>query len=336
MCEVKKKLKIILILAPVLALLGSLFLGRYPIDPTTVFNILLSKVLPIQSNWSPLLELTVFNIRLPRIIAALLVGSCLGISGASFQGLFRNPLVDSSILGVASGAGFGAALGFLFSGNLLIIECLAFIFGILAMALAYFISKIYKTTMTLTLALAGIAVGALFTSLLSLLKFVADPYDTLPAIIFWLMGSLARVTTKDLLLFIPVMVIGIAILLAVRWKLNVLSMGDEEAMSLGVNPSRLKAVIVICGTFITAAAVCISGIITWVGLIIPHIGRQLVGSDHSDLLPACVSIGAVYILIVDDVARTVMAAELPLGILTGIIGVPIFLLLLKKKGASWQ
>ncbi len=321
---------------PLLAVFFSLFFGRYPIDPSTALSILLSKIIPIQQTWPSLLEITIFRIRLPRIIAALLVGGCLGVSGCSFQGLFRNPLVDSSILGVASGAGFGAALGFLISGNLLVVECLSFVFGILAMGIAYLISKFYKTTMTLTLALAGIAVGALFTSLLSLLKFTADPFDTLPAIVFWLMGSLARVTTEDLLIFIPFMVIGTAVLLAVRWKLNVLSMGDEEATALGVNPSRLKAIVVLCSTIITAAAVCISGIIAWVGLIIPHIGRQLVGSDHSDLLPACVSIGAVYILIVDDFARTLMAAEIPLGILTGIIGVPIFLLLLKKKGANWQ
>lgn len=338
MVHFKKNRKItltLLILAPLAALFVSLFVGRYLIPPVTVFNLFVSKIIPMQPTWPSTVEMVVLNVRLPRAIAALLVGASLAVSGVSFQGLFRNPLVDTYILGVASGAGFGAALGFVFFNNFAIVEILAFGFGIASMVATYAISRVYKTTSTITLALAGIIVGAFFSALLSMLKYVADPNEKLPAIVFWLMGSLERVTWTDLLPLVPIMIIGISVLLLVRWRINVLSMGDEDAASLGINTERLKIVIVICCTLITSAAVCVSGIIGWVGLVIPHIARALVGPDHKVLLPASISIGAVYILLVDDLARTLIPAELPLGVLTGLIGAPIFAYLLKKRGAHW-
>jgi iron complex transport system permease protein len=332
----RKKITIILlIVAPLVALFISLFMGRYLISPSTVFDLLLSKVVPMQPAWPSTVETVVFNVRLPRAIAAILVGASLAVSGVSFQGMFKNPLVDTYILGVSSGAGFGAALGFVVSNSFVVVEVLAFACGLLSMIATYAISKIYKTTSTITLALAGIVVSAFFSALLSMLKYVADPNEKLPAIVFWLMGSLARVTWSDILPLAPIMIIGMSVLVLIRWRINVLSMGDEDAAALGINTERLKIVVIICCTLITSAAVCVCGIIGWVGLIIPHIARALVGPDHKALVPAAISIGAVYILLVDDLARTLIAAELPLGVLTGLIGAPIFAYLL-KRGVKWQ
>ncbi len=327
---------ILLISVPIIALFVSLFIGRYIVSPFTVFTVLFSKIVPIEHTWPVSTELIIMNVRLPRAIAALFVGASLAVSGSSFQGLFRNPLVDTYILGLASGAGFGAALGIVVFNDFTMVEILAFIFALVSMVASYTISKVYKTTSTITLALAGIIVGTFFSAFVSLLKYVADPLEKLPAVVFWLMGSLARVTWTDLIPLCPIMIVGISVLLLIRWRINVMSMGEEDAASLGVNTERLKLVIVLCCTLITSAAVCVCGIIGWVGLVIPHIARALVGPDHKALLPASISLGAVYILLVDDLARTLIPAEIPLGILTGLIGAPFFAYILKKRGASWQ
>jgi len=280
--------------------------------------------------------MVIFEIRLPRIMAAMLVGAGLAISGASFQGLFRNPLISPQILGVTSGAGFGAAIAILIWNNSFIIQLSALLFGLFAVAMTYGISKMVKGTSTLVLVLAGMAVGAFLSALISLTKYVADPYEKLPAIVFWLMGSLSSVSNKDVLMVSLPILIGMIILLLIRWKINILAMGDEEASSLGIDTKRLTAIIVICCTIVTASSVCLSGIIGWVGLIIPHIGRMLVGPDHKALLPACVSIGAFYLLLVDNCARTLIASEIPLGILTAIVGAPFFVYLLRKSGMGWS
>ena len=326
---------VLLILAPLVAIFVSLFIGRYLISPITVIEVFISKIAPIQHTWVPADELVILNVRLPRLIAALLIGASLAVSGSSFQGLFRNPLVDTYILGVSSGAGFGAATGILFFGDFYMVEILAFAFGLVSMVATYAIGKVYKSTSMITLALAGIVVSAFFSALVSLLKYVADPYEKLPEIVFWLMGSLARVNWTDIIVIAPIMIVGIGVLLLVRWRINVLSMGEEDAASLGINTERLKIIIVLCCTVITSAAVCVSGIIGWVGLVIPHIARSIVGPDHKVLIPATISIGAVYIIIVDDLARALVPAELPLGILTGLIGAPIFAYLLRKRGVNW-
>jgi iron complex transport system permease protein len=331
----KKGMPIILIVLPLTVFFVSLFLGRYPISPLTVMKIIASKFLPIQHMWHPILETVIFQVRMPRVIAAMLVGAGLSISGASFQGLFRSPLVSPQILGVASGAGFGAAIAILVSGDVFLIQLSAFAFGIIAVSLTYGISRIYKTTPILVLVLAGIIVGALFSALISLIKYVADPYEKLPAIVFWLMGSLASVSNRDLLMVAPPILFGTSILLLVRWRINILSMGDEEARALGVDTEKLKMIIIVCATLITASAVCISGIIGWVGLVIPHVGRMLVGPDHKYLLPASFLLGASYLLLVDDLARTLTAAEIPLGILTAIVGAPFFAYLLRKSKVGW-
>lgn len=336
--EILRKLSVnvLLILLPGSMFFISFLIGRYPASPLEVVKILASKILPIEKTWSDVLNMVIFEIRLPRIIAAMLVGAGLAISGASFQGLFRNPLVSPQILGVTSGAGFGAAIAILLWDNSFIIQLSALIFGLFAVGMTYGISKMVRGTSTLVLVLAGMAVGAFLSALISLTKYVADPYEKLPTIVFWLMGSLSSVSNREVLVVSVPIIIGMIILLLIRWKINILAMGEEEASSLGIDTKRLTAIIVICCTIITASSVCLSGIIGWVGLIIPHVGRMLVGPDHKALLPACVSIGAFYLLLVDNCARTLIASEIPLGILTAIVGAPFFVYLLRKSGMGWS
>ncbi|MBN1486238.1 MAG: iron ABC transporter permease [Anaerolineae bacterium] len=334
-----KKQKTIAILLPILPLtiaLLSFFFGRYPISPMLLIRVLASRVVHITPDWPSTVETVIFNIRLPRILMAMGVGAGLAISGAAFQGMFQNPLVSPDILGVTAGAGFGAALGILISGNSITIQVFALGFGILAVALSYTISRVYKTTPTLMLVLSGIVIGAIFSALLSLAKYVADPNQKLPAIVFWLMGSLAAISKRDFITTAPPMLLGMVGLLAVRWRINLLSMGDEVAQSLGVRTERLKAIVIICSTVVTASAVSVCGIIGWVGLVIPHVGRMLVGPDHKVLLPASMALGATYLLVIDNLARTITSAEIPLGILTAIVGAPFFAFMLRKTQGGWR
>lgn len=323
----------------------SLFVGRYPLDPPTVITILtaaVTDIIPIPGvdiphTWPDVMDTIIFRIRLPRICAAMLVGAGLAVSGASFQGLFRNPLVSPSILGVAAGAGFGAALGILISDSTMVVQALAFVFGIVAVTATYMLSRVYKTTTTtLVLVLSGIIVGAFFTALISLAKYVADPDEELPAIVFWLMGSLADVNTSELLWVAATIIVGSIVLLLIRWRINILAMGEDEAKSLGVNTRVMTAVIIVASTFITAAAVCIAGLVGWVGLVVPHIARMIVGPDYKKIIPVSIMIGAAYLLIVDDIARTLTSAEIPLGILTAIIGAPVFAYLLRFRRVGWE
>jgi iron complex transport system permease protein len=308
----------------------SFFLGRFPISPTTLVRVLASRLLPIPQDWPDTVETVIFNIRLPRILLALCIGAGLSVSGAAFQGMFQNPLVSPDILGVTAGAGFGAALGILIYGSTTAIQASAFLFGVLAVVISYMISRVYRTTPTMMLVLSGIIVGAIFSALLSMIKYVADPHQKLPAIVFWLMGSLAAASKSDLMTAAPPMLIGIAGLLLVRWRINILSLGDQEARSLGIKTDRLKAFIILCSTLVTASAVSVCGIIGWVGLVIPHIGRMLVGPDHKVLLPASVALGAAYLILIDDLSRTLISAEIPLGILTAIVGAPFFAFLVRR------
>jgi iron complex transport system permease protein len=257
------------------------------------------------------------------------------VSGASFQGILKNPLVSSDILGVASGAGFGAALAILLFSNEAIIQVLAFGFGMFAVGLAYAIYSFYKGSSTLILVLSGIIVGSFFTSMISLIKFTADPETKLPDIVFWLMGSFSTVKIDDLIFYAPWMVAGIIVLVALRWRINVLSLDDIQAKSLGLNIKRYQGVIIFFCTLISAAAVCVSGIISWVGLIVPHIVRIIVGPNNSKVIPASVAIGISYMLIIDDIARTLVPNEIPIGVLTGIIGAPFFAYLLLRQRVGW-
>ena len=321
----------------------SLFIGRYEVAPSHVIQLLAAPVvnifpadlIHIEQGWTATEESIIYQIRLPRVIAAVIVGAGLSMAGAAYQGLFKNPLVSPDILGVASGAGFGAALAILLSWNLALVQLSAFCFGILAVTITYLLSRFYRTTPTLILVLSGIIVAAFFTALISLTKYVADPYEKLPAITFWLMGSLSSVRYSDIVMVFPLFLIATVALLLIRWRINLMAVGDDEARALGINTKRMAQVIILCSTLITASAVCIAGIIGWVGLVVPHLGRMLVGPDYTKLLPVCLLLGASYMLIIDDIARMLTTAEIPLGILTAIIGAPFFAYLLSRRSVGW-
>jgi iron complex transport system permease protein len=325
-----------MILVPLAALYVSLLVGRFYVPAGAVVRILSSHFLPVSPNWPASMETIVLQIRLPRAVMAMFVGAGLSISGAAYQGMFRNPLVSPDILGVAAASGFGAALALLCSSGAAGVELTAFLFGILGVGLTYFLARTYRSTPVLMLVLSGIVVAAFFSALLSGTKYVADPDSKLPAITYWLLGSLNGTSAQSLAMALPPIVLGGVGLMMVRWRLNVLSLGDEEAGSLGIRTDRLKAVIIACTTLITAAAVSVCGIVGWVGLVIPHLARMWVGPDHRRLLPAACSIGATYLLLIDDAARTASAGEIPLGILTAVVGAPFFAYLLRKTQGAWQ
>lgn len=327
---------IAMILVPLAALYVSLFVGRFTVPAADVARILASRLWPIARDWPASVDTIVLQIRLPRAILAMFVGAGLSVSGAAFQGMFRNPLVSPDILGVTSASGFGAALALLLSRGAFELELIAFLFGILGVGLTYLLARTYRSTPTLMLVLSGVIVAAFFSALLSGAKYLADPDSKLPAITYWLLGSLNGSSVRSLKLALPPIILGGTGLMLVRWRLNVLSMGDEEARSLGVRTDRLKGIIIVCTTLITAAAVSVCGIVGWVGLVIPHLARMWVGPDHRALLPAACSIGATYLLLIDDVARTASASEIPLGILTAIVGAPFFAYLLRKTQGGWQ
>ena len=327
---------VLLILVPTALLYVSLFVGRFAVSPIDVARILFAQIFPIAPDWPKSFETIVLQIRLPRAIMAMCVGAGLSISGAAYQGMFRNPLVSTDILGVTAASGCGAAVALLLSANALALQLTAFAFGLAGVALTYRLARIYQTTPVLMLVLSGIVVAAFFSALLSGAKYVADPESRLPAITYWLLGSLNAASIKGLTMALPPIILGSLGLLLVRWKLNVLAMGDEEARSLGVETERLKGMVIVCTTLITAAAVSVCGIVGWVGLVIPHVGRMLVGPDHRLLLPATLSIGASYLLFIDDIARTATAGEIPLGILTAVIGAPFFAYLLRRTSGTWH
>lgn len=326
---------VLLIFLPVILFFASFLMGRYPISPIDVVSTILSPVFP-QLEVSSTITTIVFEIRLPRIIGALVVGACLAMAGAAFQSIFKNPLVSSDLLGVSNGAGFGAALAILISGANIVTQIFAFIFGLISVSITYLISKTYRAGGILVLVLSGVAISAFFNSLISAIKFIADPDDKLPEIVYWLMGSLASVTMDKLLMISIPVIVGAVILLLLRWHMNLLAMGDEEAQSLGINPSRIRLLIIAGCTLLTSAAVSISGIIGWIGLIIPHMARMIVGPDNKILIPASLSLGASFLLLVDNISRVAISIEIPIGILTAVIGVPIFLYLLKRGYSEWS
>lgn len=326
---------LVLLIVTIVVAIVSFGIGRYPVPVLDVVKIIVSRVIPMKQNW-PLIENTVvLQIRLPRILAALLVGGSLAIAGASFQGMFRNPLVSPDILGVSAGASVGAAAAILLYEPNVMIQVWAFGFALIAVGLTYFISKQVKGNPTLSLILAGIAIESFLMAILSLFEYMANPENQLQSIIYWLMGSFNAVTMPELKIAAIPMLSGITILLLIRWRINVAAMGEEEAMALGINTNQLRAVIIVCASVVTAAGVCIAGTIGWVGLVIPHIGRMIVGPNHKVLLPFAVLLGALYLLVIDDVVRTVWAVELPIGIFTSIIGAPFFLYLLRKGRWGW-
>jgi len=329
------KLLFVLTILLVVVATASLMLGQINIPPDTILKVFASTVLPIERTWSLTLESILFDVRVPRLMAGLLVGAGLSISGAAFQGLFRNPLVSPHILGVSSGAGFGAAVAILFFGQILAVQVCSFLFGLIAVLLTYSLSRVYRTTPVLMLVLSGIIVGALFSAATSLIKYVADPVNEMPSIVFWLLGSLNNASNRDMAVVGPIIISGITVLLLIRWRINLLAMGEEDARALGVDTGRIRATVILSATMISAAAVSIGGIIGWIGLVIPHIGRILAGPDNKILLPVTVLVGASYLVAVDTIARTAMEMEIPIGILTALVGAPIFAYLLRKNRSGW-
>lgn len=319
-----------LLLFPAASVVLSLFFGRFAMSPSEVLSALFRP-----STVSRAFAVTVWQLRLPRALAAAFVGASLAASGAAFQSVFRNPLVNSGILGVSNGAGFGACLAIVCFGGGAFTYGLSFLFGVAAVALSYFAGKISRSQTVITLILGGTIVSTFFSALVSAMKYFADPYSQLPAITFWLMGSFASVNTAHLSALIP-MTAGMLTIFLCRRRIDVLSMGEREASSLGLDV-RLYSLLVIGGaTLCTASAVCISGTVGWVGLVIPHISRMLVGSSNARLIPASVSIGAGFLVWIDVMARSLTAGELPIGILCALIGTPFFVWLLKTtKGGSW-
>lgn len=321
---------LILFIVLVAAFFFAMCIGRYDITPFDVIEIIIANFKNALENMDKIRVNVVMQVRLPRILLSMIIGAGLACSGASYQCLFGNPLVSPDILGVSAGAGFGASLGILLSAGSAVVQIQALCFGLLAVAIVLFISRVQKKTELYMLVLSGVIVGALFEALVSLIKYVADPQDKLPAITVWLMGSLASASYQKVAIAAVTIVPCMIVLFVLRWKMNLLSLSEEEAKSLGVRVDQLRIVIIVVSTLMTAVSVSLCGIIGWIGLVIPHIGRFFIGNDHRGLIPACIILGATYLLLIDTIARTLTAAELPLSILTAIIGAPFFAIILRR------
>lgn len=315
---------------PALILL-SVAMGRYPVPVREVVRILLSKIFPISQTWTAHMATAVWNIRLPRVLLACLVGAALSAAGTAYQTVFRNPMAAPDILGASSGACFGAALAILLRLPRSGITMLAFLMSLASVGLVYLVGRRTHGSRMVNLLLSGVMVGSLFSAGTSYLKLVADPGDELPEITYWMMGSLSGIRLPDVAFALIPILIGILPLLLLRWRINLLSLSEEEARSMGVYSSRLRWITVLCATILTAASVSVSGLIGWVGLLIPHLGRKLVGSDCRRLLPCSMLLGALFLLLADDVSRNLLATEIPIGILTALIGAPFFLYLMTRK-----
>ncbi len=311
--------------------------GRYPISLADVLDVLGAKLTGRASGVDAATATVILQVRGPRVVASVLVGAALAVAGTAFQGLFRNPLVSPDILGASSGAALGAVLGIYFSLGIFGIEGLAFAGGVAAVAGVYAIgSALRGRDPILVLVLAGVVIGALLGAGVGLVKYLADPYNQLPAMTFWLLGSLAATTNSDLLPLLGPVALGTLVLVALRWRMNVMSLPEEEARALGVPTGMLRVVIVAAATLVTSASVATSGIIGWVGLVVPHLARALVGPDFPRLLPTAAILGGGYLLLIDTLARTAASVEIPLGILTAVIGTPFFIWLLAGMQRTWS
>ncbi|WP_242941640.1 FecCD family ABC transporter permease [Parasporobacterium paucivorans] len=309
----------------------SLAIGRYYIPVDDILRAFAGREVPAE------ITQVLFVVRLPRVLGGLLIGGALSMAGASYQGMFKNPLVSPDILGSAAGAGFGASLGILLSFGAVGIKSTSFIFGLIAVLITWFISTRFGRgdDSLFLLILGGIIVSSLFQSMISLIKYAADPTDKLPAITFWLLGSLSKITPKDVLLMIVPFLLCMVILICSASKLNILALGEEEAKTMGVNTKRLQLLVIFTATILTAFSVSLCGMIGWVGLVIPHLARMIVGPNFKALIPASLLLGCSYLLIIDTACRSVFAVEIPLGVITSLAGLPFFLYLLTKKNKGW-
>lgn len=333
--KVSLRVKALIALAVALAFFFSFMLGKYAMTPMEV----------VQTFWThffdpsavdPKMDRVLFRIRLPRVLVVMLVGAALAVAGASYQGMFKNPLTSPDLLGASAGASLGACLALLWSLSGEYVQLFAFVGGMLAVSMAVWLNKAVDYDPTLGLVLAGILVSTLFQSGMSMVKFLADADDKLPTITFWLMGSFASINTRDLLMCLAPMAVGFCILVSQAWKLNVLSFGDEEARAMGVKTRSTRLLVIFASTLITSASVAVAGIVGWIGLVIPHLARAIVGPNYKVLLPTSMFVGAVYLLMVDNIARLAMTVEVPIGILTAILGVPFFVIIFKHNMRGWR
>lgn len=317
---------------------GAAFLvGRYPVSLEELVRVLWSRLSGGPAQVSTNVEIVVMQVRGPRVLAAMLVGAALSLAGAAFQGLFRNPLVSPDILGASAGAGLGAVLGIFLSLGIFGIQAAAFFGGLLAVSLVYLLGSAMRGgDPLLSLLLMGIVIGSLLGAGIGLLKYLADPYDQLPAITFWLLGSLAAVSSADLVPLLGPVALGSAVLLMLRWKMNVMSLPEDEARALGAPTRLLRVLIVAAATLVTAASVAVAGIVGWIGLVVPHLARFLVGPSFPRLLPTTALLGGGFLLLIDTLARTLANVEIPLGILTALIGTPFFVWLLRGARRDWS
>ena len=327
--------KYIVFLSAVLLIVAfaAICLGRLSSNPVDVYHAILSKtgVIPTMDET---MEIVVFTIRIPRVLAAVMIGAMLSLSGAAYQGVFKNPLVSPDILGVAAGATVGAAGAILLGLGMFERQVFAFAGGLLAVGLATTIPKLLKNQTNLVLVLSGIIVGGFLASICAIMKFVAEEQTELSTIVFWQMGSFGAVTMKDTVAISPVFLLGSILIIGLSWRINILSFGEVEAKTLGMNIKQIRGIIIACASLLTASAVSICGIIGWVGLVIPHLARLLVGSDHVRMIPVTALTGAIFMLVIDTIARTLLTVEIPLSILTGFIGAPIYAWLLYRQRAT--
>ncbi|MCP3872846.1 MAG: iron ABC transporter permease [Desulfobacteraceae bacterium] len=322
----------------VLLFLSSLMMGRLEISFSQLVTIILSKITGKEiSDTLVTKSLGFWWIRFPRCIMAVIIGTGLAVSGAVYQALFRNPLVSPDILGVSAGCTFGAALGLILPGDTFsLVHILAFFFGLAAVSMAMGIARLISIKPIIVLVLSGMVVLSFFNALLMIVKYFSDPFDELPSIIFWIMGSLSRVTWQDIFIALPVTGAGIILFMLLRFRLNILSLGDIQAKSLGMNPSAFRFILIVISSFIVAMSVATCGQICWIGLIIPHMARTLVGPEHEKMLPVTALLGAIFMLGADGAARSISSAEIPVGIITAFVGAPVFgFLLYKNRGSGW-
>lgn len=327
------KLSVLIVLF-IFVFISSFFIGRFSVTPVTTIKILLSRIIPIKQTWTDMQYSVVINLRLPRIACAALIGAALSVAGCVYQGMFRNPMASPDILGTSAGAGFGAALGIVLGASYFGISLIAFIFGLIAVLITYTISRKSKMQTTIALLLAGVMVGSLFQSGTNLLKMLADSENQLPAITYWLMGSLASVQHSDFIVVLIPVLVGLIPIFLLRWRINLLTVSEAEAQSLGVETNKLRFVVIICATLMTSASVAIAGTIGWVGLVVPYFCRLLFDEDFRHLIPASALFGALFLMVVDTIARAVATSEIPVGIITSFIGAPLFIFLIISGGTK--
>lgn len=332
--------------------------GNYGVPKQTVFLVMLHGILdkliwvaeipamlipgldysianPIAVTWNTNTEIVVWNVRNVRICGVIFIGGGIAVAGASYQCLFRNPLVSESILGVSNGAGFGASLALLLMLNATLVNIFAFVGGILAVFLTYYFSKMLRGNQTLLLVLTGIVVSSVFSAGISIVKYIAPPDTSLPDITFWLMGSFGKIGTDDLAVLVVLISVCVVVLMCFRWKMNILALGDDEARTLGINVERTRVIIIIASTLIASVSTCVVGTVPWVGIVIPQITRSLVGPDARKLMPCAFLVGAIFLMLVDVACRALLAVEIPVGIVTSLVGAPIFFIILKRSNTGW-